>query len=236
MIDLHTHIIPNVDDGSKSMEQTIQMLKQAEDAGFTDVFATPHYIKESIEQEASNIILKVEELNKIASGNKINIKIHPGEEIYLVNDLHELISQGKLLTLANSKYILIELPMHSSVAYLNDVVFNIFSLGFIPVIAHPERYDYVKKNIKYIEELKQNGVLFQGNFGSLVGIYGKTAKKVLKKLLKYGLIDFMGTDSHRPDTIYNDMPKIMKNFKKIVKENGFQRLCIDNPRKILDNK
>lgn len=233
MIDLHSHIIPNVDDGSKSMEQTIEMLKEAEKAGFTDIFATPHYIPNSIEQEESDVIAKVENLNKIAKDQNINIKIHKGEEVYLVNDIHELIIQNRLVSLSYSKNILIELPMHSPAMFLDDVIFKIFSLGYTPIIAHPERYDYVKNNIGYIKKLKENGVLFQANFGSFLGIYGRTAKKTLKKLLKSGLIDFMGSDCHRPNTVYAGMPEAIKALKKVIKEDGIQKICIDNPKKIL---
>ena len=235
MIDMHTHILPNIDDGSESMEETIKMLKEAKEAGFTDIITTSHYIENSYDitkRERKNIINEIKSKSDIEN---INIKLYNGAEAYISNNIYELIEKEELPTLNNSKYLLMELPMNNKVLYLENVIYSLESKGITPIIAHPERYSYVQKDIKFVEELVERGVLFQANYGSIIGKYGNDASKSVKKLLKKKLIHFLGTDTHKSNSIYTQMNIILKKLEKITGKEYLELLSVINPEIVINN-
>lgn len=236
MIDIHSHIIPNVDDGAQTALETFIMLKQAEKAGFTDIIATPHYMEQSIEQDKNDILQKIDEINEAATQQGIKVKLHAGEEIYAMPNLVEVIKNNKIISVKNSNYILIEFAMHDKPKFLENVIFETCNYGYIPIIAHPERYDYVKKDISLVGIWQNMGALIQCNYGSLIGKYGSSAKKIVNKLLKSKQVDFMGTDCHKPGSIYDEMEDSIKKLKKVVDDNYFELITTTNAKKILIQK
>ena len=118
MIDIHTHLIPNVDDGSKDLETTLEIFKEAKEAGFTDIILTSHYMTDYYETKADELISWKDKLQEIIEEKNMGLKLYSGMEIYITEELDKLMKDGKLLTLANSKYILIELPMVTNIIFL----------------------------------------------------------------------------------------------------------------------
>ncbi len=235
MVDIHSHLIPNVDDGSKSVEETFMLIKEADRAGITDIILTPHYIVNSYEQNANTLILLKDKLQQILDKDKINVKLHIGMEVYITDNLIDLLKQNKLLTLANSKYLLMELPLNTNVQYLDMVIFKLIENNIIPIIAHPERYKFVQEDPSKVRELIDSGCLIQSNIGSILGIYGKKAKKTIKYLLKKDLINFIATDTHRKNTIYPLLEKGIKKIEKITGKEKAEELTNLNVQKILNN-
>lgn len=235
MVDIHSHLIPNVDDGSKSVEETFMLIKEANRAGITDIILTPHYIVNSYEQNANTLILLKDKLQQILDKDKINVKLHIGMEVYITDNLIDLLKQNKLLTLANSKYLLMELPLNTHVQYEDIIIFKLIENNIIPIIAHPERYKFIQENPDKVEELIESGCLMQSNIGSILGIYGNHAKQTFKYLLKKDLIHFLGTDTHRKDTIYPLLKKATKKIEKIIGKEKTEELIKINPQKILNN-
>lgn len=235
MVDLHSHILPSIDDGSSSALETFMMLKEAEKAGFTDIIATPHYILNATEQDKIKVINQIKEINNAAIEQGIHVKLHPGEEVYTVPNLADLIKQEKIVSLNQSKYILIEFAMHDKPKFIENIIFELCNLGYIPVIAHPERYDYIKKDLNMVSNWQNMGALIQCNYGSLIGKYGHTAQKLLIKLLKNKQVDFMGSDCHRAGSIYDDMFEITKKFKKVVDDDYFEIITTSNAKRLLLN-
>ena len=235
MVDIHSHLIPNVDDGSKSVEETFMLIKEADRAGITDIILTPHYIVNSYEQNANTLILLKDKLQQILDKDKINVKLHIGMEVYITDNLIDLLKQNKLLTLANSKYLLMELPLNTHVQYEDIIIFKLIENNIIPIIAHPERYKFIQENPDKVEELIESGCLMQSNIGSILGIYGNHAKQTFKYLLKKDLIHFLGTDTHRKDTIYPLLKKATKKIEKIIGKEKTEKLIKINPQKILNN-
>lgn len=234
MIDFHSHILPNIDDGSKSLEDSIELIKEAKQVGFTKIISTSHYIEDyydANEEERTKLINELKE--KVQD---IGIELYLGNEIYITNQITDLIAEKKASTINNSKYVLFELPMNSKPIDAKEVVFRLMEKGYVPIIAHPERYSYVKKDIEYVRELAEMGALFQSNYGSCIGMYGNDAKKTQKKLLKEGLIHFFGSDVHRREQVYPQMPKILKKLSKIISEEELELLTTINPQKVLDNE
>ncbi len=236
MIDVHCHIIPEIDDGSKSVTQTFKMAEAASKLGYKGIFATPHYIKDSHETSSNDIKNSVDVLNKQFLEKGIDIKLYCGNEVYFCTDVLNLIESQKVCTLGNSKYVLIEFPMNGTALNMENVIFNILRVGYVPVIAHPERYEFVHKDIKKLLPFIEEGALLQINVASIVGFYGECAKKTVKKLLKYDMVHLIGTDSHDPSSVYDVYEKSMKKIKKVVKDDKLENILIENPRSIVEDK
>lgn len=236
MIDIHSHLIPNVDDGAKSIDETFELIQEAKNAGFSDIILTPHYMINGYEPDARELIIWKEKLQEILNKENISVNLHIGMEVYIAEDIVDLIKQNKILTLAESKYLLMELPLNTSVKYLDEVIFKLLENNITPIIAHPERYKCVQENPNIVEQLKEKECMIQSNYASILGFYGKTAQKTLKYLLKNNLVDFFGTDTHRKNTIYPEIEKANKKIKKIIGEEKLKELTVINARKILENK
>lgn len=236
MIDFHSHIIPEIDDGSRSIEETMLLIKEAKNAGFTTIISTSHYVSEQYEFDESS---REQFLNIIQMGARslgVDIELKLGSEIYASYDIVELLKEHKASTINNSKYVLFELPMQSELPNLKNIIYNLLGNGYIPIIAHPERYSYVKGNPNWLIEYIELGVLFQANYGSIIGMYGKDAQKTVKILLKNNMIHFLGSDVHKASTIYTKMPEIMQELRKFLERDQLKRLTRFNAQSVLENK
>ncbi|MDO5557388.1 MAG: capsular biosynthesis protein [Clostridia bacterium] len=234
MVDIHSHIIPKVDDGAKEEKETLLILKQAQKAGFTDIICTPHYRQEY--KKSQDEIKKVLE-NIKADIENYNIRIHLGREVYISEDILELLKDNKIGTLANSRYMLIELPFENKIVNISQISYILKENGIIPILAHPERYDFVKKSPEVsVRKFIRNGWLIQCNYGSIIGQYGWKSKFVIKKLLKKGYVHFLASDIHQPKTVYNKMPQIIEKLKKLVSKIKFDEITTINGLKILKNE
>lgn len=233
MIDFHSHILPNIDDGSKSIEESINLIEEAKKAGFTDIILTSHYLENYYE---ANNTERQDLLKQICENNNLDVKLYLGSEIFVTENIINLINERKASTINNSKYVLFELPMNNNVLYLKELIFRLIENNFIPIIAHPERYSYVKKNPNMLLELIEMGVLFQSNYASIIGYYGKDAQITVKKLLKNNMIHFLGTDVHRQNTIYKKIPEILEKLEKLIGKEKLYELSNTNPKLVLENK
>lgn len=236
MIDLHCHIVPGVDDGSASMEQSIQMAREAEKAGFSIICCTPHYLDNRYvvpRNEISNLISNLQ--NEIVKAG-INIQLAIGNELYITEFVDDLISNNLISTLNDSKYLLMELPMNYPVTILEDIIFKIQNFNLVPILAHPERYSYVQKDPNFVIDLINRGVLFQGNYASLIGKYGADAQKTLKIMLENNMIHFLGSDTHRDNSIFTEFDSIFNELNKTVDKSITNKLININPQKVIDNE
>lgn len=233
--DIHSHLLFDIDDGSKTIEESIKILKQYEEMNFKDIVLTPHYIENSIYIHNNKLkIKKIEKLKEEIIKNNININIHTGNEVYITNNILKLLKKKEISCLNDSKYILIELPMNNEINNLDTIIFELLSNDIIPIIAHPERYTYIQKNIKIAEYLVNKGALLQINYGSIIGIYGNSAKKTVKKLLKNDLVTLIGTDIHHSNSkIYTNMNKIRKKIIKIIGTEKADKIMKENPNNII---
>lgn len=237
MIDIHCHLMPSVDDGAKDLEETLAMFENAYTSGVTDIILTPHYIKGTkyeINNEQKEKITNI--LREALRRTDMDINIYYGNEVYIDNDLVVMIKDKKVATLANSRYVLVELPVNSMDNNAGNVFFNLRSNGYIPIIAHPERYVYFQKHPEKVMDYIKLGCLLQGDYMSLLGKYGKKAKKTLKILLKNGVIKFLSSDIHHS---YNDyhIPEAEKRTLRIVKdENIVNKLFVENPENVINDK
>ena len=236
MIDLHCHILPGIDDGSKNLAESLKILRHAAEAGVTTAILTPHYVRDSkynCNNARKNQLLEI--LKIAVQDAEIPIDLHLGNEVYLDQNLLDLLSSGEIATLANSRYLLIELPVLTEDQTARDTLFKLITSGFTPIIAHPERYAYVQKDPHYLDAFIELGCLFQGDYQSLLGKYGRAAKKSLAQLIKAGTITFLASDTHHSSDDYNLRKAIRRTCGLVKTAREAEALFETNPRKVLEN-
>ncbi len=194
-VDLHSHLIPGIDDGSKSMEESLILLKGMEALGYQKIITTPHIMLDAYRNTPEIITKGLYLLREAAQEAGLTIEIEAAAEYYLDDGFEALLRKGNMLTI-NEKYLLFETSYFAKPMQLEEMIFAITSSGYIPLMAHPERYRYIKDPLKEYERFKELGVLFQVNLNSFGGHYGKDAKDKANFLRKEGMIDFLGSDVH----------------------------------------
>lgn len=243
MIDIHSHILPGLDDGALDMQTSLAMLKKAEAAGVTDIILTPHYIKGSI-YNADNL-KKWQAFNELKSATDTKINLYLGNEIYVDRELDALLAgytgeKSKLMyevsTLNSTKYVLVEFPVQSEDKTVKETLFSLVRKGLVPVIAHPERYAYVQNNPAYVDEFLSMGCLLQGDYLSILGRYGKRAEKTLKKLLFSGKIFCLASDVHKATDEYRLSDARKKLLRIVRSEKAVSDLLENHPRQIITGK
>ncbi|TPN89101.1 tyrosine-protein phosphatase [Aquimarina algicola] len=195
-IDIHSHLIPGIDDGVKTVYQSAYILEQFEKLGIKKVITTPHVIKDVWPNSSLTITNGLKELKNVLKPLEINkINIQASAEYMLDTLFFERVINKDILPL-HKNFILVEMSTFSPPINLNEMLFEIKLAGYTPILAHPERYSYYQNDIKKFEELKNSGFRFQLNLLSLSGYYGDKVKTLAKKLLDLGYIDFTGSDIH----------------------------------------
>lgn len=213
MTDVHSHILFGIDDGSRTISESIELLKKLKSVGFNNVILTPHFILDSTYNSNYEANIKIyNELKERLLNENIDINIYLGNEIFIDKNVPTLLEKNIITSLNRTKYVLVEFPMHNKLLNIEDILYEIRSRGYEVVIAHPERYDAFKEDYSIVDTLREDGFLFQSNYSSILGYYGKDSIKLLKYMLKRHYIDFLGTDIHRIEKTY-----VIDNFKKIEK-------------------
>lgn len=232
MIDLHAHILTDTDDGAGTFAESVALLYEAKKAGFSGVVCTPHFMQGFYEKDVNYIKNKIQELE--IDSKRVGINLYQGNEIYLADEISKFIENKKVTRVNNSRYLLIEFPLtNNPIRNTTKIIEDIIKEGDIPIIAHPERYPYIQKDIKFAKNLLQKGALLQANYASIDGYYGIEAKKTIIKLLKNKMIQFLGSDVHKKRTIYPNMPKYIKELSKYLSEDELDELSYKNPIKVI---
>jgi protein-tyrosine phosphatase len=232
-IDVHSHILPQIDDGSKSMEQTLNMLKSAYDEGIRAIIATPH----AHEGRGKISIAELEEcVEKVRDAYKDilpDMRLYLGSEIYYSQKSIELLNEKRIPTLAGTRYVLVEFSPVADYRYIKNALNGFILEGYYPILAHVERYINIRKDINYVGELINMGVYIQVNAVSINGEVGKVYRGFARKLLKCHYIHLIGTDSHSDGT---RAPCIKKCSNYILKKHGEEyasELLTNNGGKVL---
>ncbi|KYJ87602.1 tyrosine-protein phosphatase [Sulfurovum riftiae] len=194
-VDLHSHLIPGIDDGSQSMEESLSLLRGMKSLGYEKVITTPHIMSDAYKNTPKNIKEGLIKLRETALNEGIEIEINAAAEYYLDDGFVDLLEQGEMMTV-NGKYLLFETSYVSKPLRTEEMIFEITSAGYTPIMAHPERYRYIKEPMKEYGRFKELGVLFQVNLNSFGGHYGRSAKVLADFLSKNGMIDYLGSDVH----------------------------------------
>lgn len=238
MIDIHTHILFDVDDGSDTITESVALVKSAISAGVTGIIFTPHYTgntkkdyrNENVDKHFSELVKEIKERN-------LEIDIFLGNEIAVYGNICEIMDDGIAKTLASSRYMLIEFPMEVEINYCLDTVYEMKMRGITPIIAHPERCECFKRDFSLVDKAIKEGACIQVNVGSVFGDYGRKAKKIARKLLKNKSVHFLASDNHHIiRDKYSVLPKRLHKLNRMFGSEYINELTIYNQEKILRNE
>lgn len=233
MIDIHSHILYGVDDGAKTIDESVDIIRNLYKNGITDIILTPHYIEySSYNSNKKSNLEKLDSLKKKLKEEGINVNLYLGNEIYINNNILSLLKKGEISSLNDSKYLLIELPMSGKYDNYVEIFKELIENGYKVILAHPERYNTFKKDINLIYELKNIGVLMQCNIESILKTYGKDSYKTIKKLAKNKSINFIASDIHHKKD-YEYINKARNKFKKYYSDSEIDDLLSNNQKDIL---
>ncbi|WP_436517634.1 tyrosine-protein phosphatase [Ekhidna sp. To15] len=222
-VDIHSHLIPNIDDGSQSMDQSIEMIESLISLGFKKVITTPH-IHPNYPNTPEIILAGLKSLQKEISKMNLDIEVEAAAEYYIDEKFHQKVKEKSLILSFGGKHVLIETSFINKPFFFDSVIFDLKCNGYIPVLAHPERYKYLEGNIDWLKELKSMGVMLQVTLGSLGGYYGSKPEHMGKLLLKNEMVDFLGSDLHR----FSHLEYLEKGLKTKYVQQSLNRNCIKN--------
>src|SRR5215212_3703720 len=234
MIDIHTHIIPNLDDGPPDMETSVAMGRIAAQEGITAIISTSHSEEcSALGYEAMR--QRLDEVRAAWAGDGLNIRLELGVEIYLTPDTLGELKSGKLWTLAGSNYVLVELPCQPWPAYTERVLFEIQVAGYVPILAHPERYTAIQADPNLMYSLAERSILSQVTAGALLGDHGNPAKRSAETLVLHKLAQIISSDTHgitqRKRT--PELRKALEIAEGLVGAEAALAMVTTNPAKIL---
>ena len=231
MTDIHCHVLPFVDDGSDGIETSLSMLEEQIKQGVKNVIVTPHYRENFYFAKDSEIIETFNELKAATKEKGLDVNLYLGREITVYNGLEENLKAGKFLSLAESKFVLLEFPYDTDTD-IEEICYKVKLCGLVPVVAHVERYSYYR-SIEKIERLKASGVVIQVNASPIVKKSFSSENKFVKKLLKARLVDVVASDWHSTRTNY-----LKEAYDKVKAKYGdYADLIFDvNPTHIINSK
>ena len=194
--DIHSHLLPGIDDGVQTLEESLDVIQGFYDLGYRKLITTPHIMGDFYKNTPTIINSKLEEVRKALKENQIDIDIHAAAEYYLDEQFLTLIDSDIPLLTFGENYVLFETSFISKPLYLKEAIFKLQTQGYRPVLAHPERYLYLQDDDSLVQDLLDSGVLFQLNLNSVDGYYSRAVQKMAKTLIKNDKITFVGSDCH----------------------------------------
>lgn len=235
MIDIHSHILFGVDDGPKTIEDTIRIVEKAAKEGITDIIATPHAFSPHYHVPKEEIEGQIRLLTECLRAGGYPINLHTGQEVRVHEHIIEKIMRGEALTLAGSRYLLLELPSQTIPLYTVDVIQSMLENKVLPIIAHPERNRAIAEKPARLERLIRHGAFAQVNAGSLSGQFGKSVQRLSIQLIEANLIHTYGSDVHgtkaRP-LLFNEGLSYLEKKKK----HDSIAILLENSKRILNDK
>lgn len=239
MVDIHCHILPGVDDGSPSMEDSLEMARMAADSGVTDIIATPHCnLPGDGPKNYRSAALRTgfSRLRQALEQEGIPLGIHPGAEVFCTPELPELLDRRQLQTLGGGRYLLVEFYFDESAEFMEHCFHQIRTRGLTPVAAHPERYDAVQRDPYMVRRWFEGGVVIQLNKGSILGRLGRRAQDTALWLLERGLAHAAASDAHSPTVRTTHMELLRRTLAEDFSPACPRLLLEENPRRILEDR
>ncbi len=238
MIDIHSHILPGLDDGAPDMDTALAMAGMAEEDGITQIIATPHVFREKIsENTLEQIDPALEKFRAALRRASIRLKVHPGAEVHISHDLSQKIrSHRRKLVLNRKRYVLVEFPSSHVFAGVKDLFFDLMTDSLIPVIAHPERNRVFRHDQTRLFELIEMGVLVQLNQGSLFGLYGGSVRDAALRFIEMNFVHFIATDCHNTHASVPRLSAAMREVEILAGKEAALAMVEDNPRAVIEDK
>jgi len=235
MIDIHSHILPYIDDGPQTIEEAIAMAKAALYEGITKIIATPHHKNGSYRNPKSHIVERVTEFNKALMERGIPLTVLAGQETRIHGDILKDYEDGELLTLAESGYVFIELPSNHVPRYTEQLLYDMQVKGLFPIIVHPERNGEIIENPELLYQFVKKGALTQTTAASVCGLFGKKIKKFALEAIGANLTHFIASDAHNTK---NRSFHLRDAYEVIKKEFGREQVYVfqENAELVVDGK
>lgn len=235
MIDLHAHILPGIDDGAKSWEDTLEMARLSLDDGVTCIVATPHMMPDGEYcNRATDVLPKVEEAKARLAEERIPLELVAGGELYLSPHVEAGVNSGELLTYGNQKrYVLVELPGFEVPPFCERVLFQLQVKGVRPILAHPERNVGLRQEFERLAEWVKRGLLLQVNARSLLGESGSRAQRFAEELLEWRMVHFLASDAHGVRRRPPGLAKAKEHAARIAGRDVADALVHSNPGRVL---
>ena len=215
MVDMHCHVLPAVDDGSQNMEQTIEMLRIASEEGISAMIVTPHYKDGRHNASVQTILSRIAQVQEEVVRQGIFVDLYPGNEIFYFHGVEDMLDKGHILTLNNTDRVLIEFSPSSDYTYIRNALDGIRASGYVPIIAHIERYECMLRDMTRVKELKNMDIEVQVNVSSAAGKLGSRVQKYIYEMLNGRYVDYMGTDAHDTE---NRIPEFQECYRKLEKK------------------
>lgn len=233
--DIHCHIIYGVDDGAQDRETAAEMLRIAHSEGIRNIILTPHY-KVHHHADINTVNEKALKLKKIIEDEGLDIRLFLGSEIQYFADAPSYIEDGHIARMCGSRYVLAEFMPKDDIRHIKAGLYDLQSSGYLPILAHIERYECMLGNIDHARDLKNSGIYIQVNAGSIDGVFGAATKKYSRNLIKEDLVDFIASDAHNTQ---KRAPRFKKTIKYLERKKGsdyVERIFIENPSNIISDE
>jgi protein-tyrosine phosphatase len=235
VIDLHSHILPGIDDGAVDFSVSLAMARNYVAQGVDRVACTPHILPGLYHNSPRAIRLAVEELRQRLNDAGIPLQLTTGADNHMVPDFVSGLQNDRLLTLGDTKYVLVEPPHHVMPVHIESLFFEILLAGFVPILTHPERLNWIESRYGIIQTLAERGVWMQITSGSLLGKFGRRARYWAERMLSEGLVHIIATDAHdnikRPPDLFEGRHAV----EKLVDSETVEHLFVTHPTSILRN-
>lgn len=237
MIDIHCHILNGIDDGASDIEASVRMCKIAQQNGIKHIVATPHVSTvDNIEKFIAMRDERLHALRKHLETQDIKLNLYPGAEVYVDDDLY-FSNNLKRLAINGSRYILVEFSFREmNVRKIFDYLNEIIKMGLVPIIAHPERYEFFQFDYEAVNDLTRRGAIFQINASSLASMDGMQEFELAYSLAYNGMASFIGTDAHSPHRRPNNLMEMMRFFPPDISQFNMQMMVHDNAKCVLTDK
>lgn len=232
--DIHTHILPGIDDGSESMQETKKLLEQEYQDGVRTIYATSHYRRGMFEPSMEKIQKQYECVKQAAFETGKDLRIFLGCEFHANMDMVEMLDQGKRPTLGDTCCVLVEFSEAHDCHFIKERCYSLLSHGYQPIIAHAERYTAVRKDMDFLERLVDMGVYIQVNAQSILGKDGLGTKRFCKKAMKADLIHFVASDCHNMGRRKPLLGSCAAYIEKNMGQAYMEKLFIENPKNLIE--
>lgn len=234
MVDIHCHILPDVDDGAEDLTESLEMARLAADCGVTELAATPHFRGDYPDEKRFQLLCRrFRQLENALQQAQIPLKLHLGAEILCTGQTVDLAWAGQLPTLGNTRYVLCEFPFDAPGSYMDEILSGIAEAGLRPVVAHPERYAAIQKDPRRVRRWFHRGYVIQVNKGSVLGAFGIRPQSVAQWLLENGSVHILASDAHSAQRRTTDLSRLHDWLLNRYSP-GYARLLLEeNPRRLL---
>jgi protein-tyrosine phosphatase len=238
MIDLHNHILPGVDDGAADLKESVEIARQFVAEGVARVAATPHLDPERGNGAPAGVVRrKVAQVRRAVEEAGLNLDVLPGHELYLVPSAPDILRAGDVATLGGGHFVLVELSLVSGERplYLDDTVFRLQLDGYSVILAHPERYGFVQRDVAALDGLVRRGVALQATAPALLGEYGGGIRRTAERLLRRGLYSLASSDRHHPGHS-RSLAQTHERIRSLTNIDTANLLLCENPARVLDDR